>query len=179
MHAQLAPGSAHRPLQELEATDALQRFCEEHFLAREVLLVEAAGLQEVLSGSEEERTGAEIRREVHRSKDAREHGTPERHTLLQLHPRSAARAAGTQRSERIGHVRRGDARVSVDKEQDLASSRLCAGISHGRDVPEMNGNHARSGGGRDVRRRIGGAIVHHDDLVSRSCLRQNAIYRAR
>ena len=144
---------------------AAKRAAQEQLLARELALVPAAGRLEGRARAVDEAARGEVH-PAHGAGDKRDRDVRvARRIRLEHGLRASAHRAGIEcghrRAQHLG-IHPG---VGIHEDQPVAARRRGAVIAGLRDLAVGDRDHARAGGRGDNRRRIGGCVVGHHDLV--------------
>src|SRR6266850_4485469 len=144
IHAQFAAGRNDRLAQDLEAAQSSQGEAEIDFFADKILLVESPAPLEVLAGAEKKRARAEIQAKINRAEAFHENAAPTRNIVIDQQAGAPAGITVLQCVDGIDNVPCIDARIGVDKAQDVSARAPPAGVARRRDMAPINRNNLRA-----------------------------------
>ena len=165
IHAQFATRRNDRLAQDLETTQFSQGEAEIDFFADKILLVESPAPLEVFAGAEKKRARAEIQAKINCAEAFHEDSAPTRNIAIDQHASAPTGITVVQCVNGIDNVSCIDARIGVDKVQDVSPRDSPARVARRCDVAPINRNNLRPGLPGNIGRRVGRSIIDHNDFV--------------
>src|ERR1700736_1388539 len=142
-----------------------QREAEIDFLADKILLVESTAPLEVFAGAEKKRARAEIQAKINRAESFHEDAAPTRNIAIDQHASAPTGITVLQCVNGIDNVSCIDARIGVDKVQDVSPRASPARVAGRSDVAPINRNNLRTGWPGNIGGRVGRGIIDYNDFV--------------